>query len=144
MFNDLKHGKGKEYYKNGNIQYEGDFIKDKYEGNGKYIYEDDNYYIGQLFNGLKHGKCKEYYKNGNIQYEGDFIKDKYEGIGIYIYENGNYYIGQWFNGLEHGKGNIIRMVILNMMVILSKINMKEMENIFLKMVNIILDNVWMV
>ena len=35
---------------------------------------------------------------------------------------------------------IIRMVILNMMVNLLMIKEKEMENIFGKMVNIILDN----
>ena len=36
--------------------------------------------------------------------------------------------------------NIIKMEKLNMMAILLMINMKVMENIFLKMVNIILDN----
>ena len=40
--------------------------------------------------------------------------------------------------------NIIKMVILNTMVILLIINLKEMENIFMKMVNIILDNYWMI
>ena len=39
--------------------------------------------------------------------------------------------------------NIIKMEILNMMVILLMINMKEMENIIGKMVNIILDNIKM-
>ena len=36
--------------------------------------------------------------------------------------------------------NIIQMEILNMKVIGLMINQKEMENIFMKMVNIILDN----
>ena len=31
--NNLINGKGTVYYKNGNIHYEGGFIKDKYEGN---------------------------------------------------------------------------------------------------------------
>ena len=44
--NGLKHGKGIEYYKNGSIKYEGDFVIDKYEGNGKYNWESGNYYIG--------------------------------------------------------------------------------------------------
>ena len=30
-------GKGKEYYKNGDIKYEGDFVDGKREGKGKYI-----------------------------------------------------------------------------------------------------------
>ena len=33
------------YYSNGNIQYEGDWINDKREGNGKGIWETGEYYI---------------------------------------------------------------------------------------------------
>ena len=79
--NYLKHGEGIYYYKNGNIKYEGDFIDDEYEGNGKKYYEDGQYYIGQFKKGFKHGKGIHYYKNGNIKYEGDFIDDDYEGHG---------------------------------------------------------------
>ena len=75
----FKNGKGKVYYKNGNIKYDGGFVNDKYEGNGKYIYESGDYYIGQFLNGLKHGKGKEYFKNGIIKYDGDFINDKFGG-----------------------------------------------------------------
>ena len=71
----VKAGKGIAYYKNGNIKFEGDFINDKYEGNGKYIFENGNYYIGEFKNDLKHGKGIIYYKNGNIKYEGDFSND---------------------------------------------------------------------
>ena len=81
--NGNKHGKGKIYYKNGDIKYDGDFVNDKYEGHGKYIYEDGKYYIGQWLNGHKHGKGKVYYKNGDIKYDGDFVNDKYQNI-LYI------------------------------------------------------------
>ena len=37
--------------------------------------------------------------------------------------------------------NIIKMVILNMMMILLTVNMKDMQNILMKMGNIILDNI---
>ena len=37
--NDQKHGKGKIYYNNGDIKYDGDFVNGKFEGNGKYIWE---------------------------------------------------------------------------------------------------------
>ena len=76
MLNSKAYVKGIIYYKNGNIKYEGDFINDKYEGNGKYIYENGEYYIGEFKNGLKHGKGIEYYKNGNIKYDGYFINGK--------------------------------------------------------------------
>ena len=40
--------------------------------------------------------------------------------------------------------NIMKMEILNMKVILLMIIMKDMENIFVKMVIIILDNFWII
>ena len=80
--NDKKHGKGNIYYKKGNIKYDGDFVNDKYERNGKYICENGEYYIGQWLNDKKHGKGKEYYKNGDIKYEGDFVNDIYQNFII--------------------------------------------------------------
>ena len=56
---------------------------------GKYIYEDDKYYIGEFKDNIPNGKGIKYYKNGNIQYEGDFINGKFEGNGKYYYENIN-------------------------------------------------------
>ena len=49
------------YYKNGNIYYDGDYINDKSEGNGKTILEDCQYYIGEWKNGKGHGKGILYY-----------------------------------------------------------------------------------
>ena len=71
--NDKRNGKGQEFYKNGNLKYEGNFANDCFEGYGKGIYEDGKYYIGEWKNGKQNGKGKEYYKNGNLQYEGNFI-----------------------------------------------------------------------
>ena len=45
---DLRNGKGIEYYSNGKIMYEGDWLNDNYEGNGKEFFEDGEYYIGQI------------------------------------------------------------------------------------------------
>ena len=104
--NGLRCGKGTEYYKNGDIKYEGYFVNDKYEGDGKYIYENGNYYIGPFMNGLSHGKGILYYKNGSVKYEGNFVNDKYDGYGKYVSEDGNYYLGQFLNSLKHGKGKV--------------------------------------
>ena len=71
------HGKGTLFYKDDNIKYEGDFIKDKFEGYGKYIFKNGNYYIGQWLNGLMNGEGTYFYKNGNIKYKEKFINDKY-------------------------------------------------------------------
>ena len=104
FLNGLKHGKGKLYYKDNTIKYEGDFANDKYEGKGKYIYKSGNFYIGDFLNGLRHGKGIEYYKNNTIKYEGNLVNDEYEGKGKYIWEDGEYYIGDFLKGLKHGKG----------------------------------------
>ena len=60
-----------------NIKYEGDFINDKRDGNGKNIFENGYYYIGQFKNGLRNGKGILYYSKGNIKYEGNWIKDEF-------------------------------------------------------------------
>ena len=110
--NDLPNGKGIKYYSNGNILYEGDFINDKFEGKGKYIYDDGDYK-----NGLRNGKGIIYYKNGNIMSEGGYINDKKGGMeNIFgkivhiILEN-----GKMVQFMEKGL-SIIQMEKLDMMV----------------------------
>ena len=73
--------------------YDGDWVDGKREGNGKYIYEDDRYYIGQFKNNAPNGKGIEYDKNGKIIFDGNWVNGH---IDIekeqYIYENELYYI----------------------------------------------------
>ena len=84
FLDDLRHGKGILYYKNGNIKYDGNFVKDKFEGNGKYIWEDGVYYIGQWLNSLKHGKGKLYSKNGTILYVVILLMIRLKVMEIYL------------------------------------------------------------
>ena len=67
-------GEGREFYENGKLKYEGNFINDLYEGDGKYFYENDDVYIGQFKNGKANG-------DGCIIREGIILS---EGV----YENG--------------------------------------------------------
>ena len=55
IINELKrNGKGIEYYKNGEIKYEGNFVDDEYDGDdGWFHYENGDIYIGQFKNGKK-------------------------------------------------------------------------------------------
>ena len=75
----MNNGKGKLFYKNGNIKYEGSWVDKKAEGNGIFFYENGDYYIGEFKNGEMNGKGKLYFKNGNIKFEGNFLNNKYEG-----------------------------------------------------------------
>ena len=93
-----------ELNENINEPNEGNFINGKLEGNGKYIYKNGNYYIGQFKNDKFNGKGILYNKNGNIIYEGDFINGKIEGNGKHFYKNGQYYVGQFKNNKRNGKG----------------------------------------
>ena len=61
--NDLKHGKGKYTYKNGDV-YEGDFVNGVMTGKGKYTWkESGNVYEGDFLNGEKTGKGKFIWRN---------------------------------------------------------------------------------
>ena len=46
--------------------FEGEFLNDNFLGNGKFINEDGEYYIGQFFNSFLYGKGIVYYKDGTI------------------------------------------------------------------------------
>ena len=46
-------GIGKEYYKNGELKFEGEFL-----------------------NGLRNGKGKEYYENNKLKFEGEYLNGK--------------------------------------------------------------------
>ena len=72
-----RNGEGKEYYKNGNLKYEGNFLNDLYDDvNGKYYYENGDVYIGQFKNGEKYGEGLTYNKEGELINVDEYKKDK--------------------------------------------------------------------
>ena len=122
LYNNKKHGKGKEYYNNGKLRFEGEYQNGlKYEGkfytrsgkeysiekgNGKAKeYNELNTLIfdGEYLNGEKNGKVKEYDSNGKIKFDGEYIKGEKNGKakeynnGILIFD------GEYLNGEKNGK-----------------------------------------
>lgn len=72
-----RNGKGKEYYPNGNLKYEGNFLNDKYDdNNGFFIFENGNQYIGQFKNGKRNGSGYIVDKNNNLILSGFFENDE--------------------------------------------------------------------
>ena len=67
--NGKRNGKGKEYYKNGKLKFEGEYL-----------------------NGEINGKAKEYFKNDKLRFEGEYLNGKkwsgkgYNMIGNLAYE----------------------------------------------------------
>ena len=71
-------GKGKEYYGNQKLKYEGEYLNGEKNGEGILYYRLSGYinYIGNFKDGKKDGQGKEYDNWGNLIYEGLFSNDK--------------------------------------------------------------------
>ena len=99
--NGIPENKGIRYYTNGT--YQGDFINNKREGKGIYLYNDGAKYEGDYKDDFKNGKGIYSYKDGS-KYEGDWVKGLIEGKGILYYSNKDKYVGEFKNDLKEGRG----------------------------------------
>ena len=85
-------------------QYEGEWMDDMKHGKGTFYYKNGNKYSGQFSNNLRNGYGIMYYSNGD-KYEGDWKFNKKNGFGIYINnKENNIYIGYWMNNKKEGPG----------------------------------------
>jgi antitoxin component YwqK of YwqJK toxin-antitoxin module/ankyrin repeat protein len=98
-------GKGKLYDKNRKLKYDGEFKDGKYNGKGKLYWEDGKRrYEGEFKDGAFFGKGKEYYRNDKLRYDGEY-KDGKPVEGRLFDESGNLkYEGQFLNFEYNGKG----------------------------------------
>ena len=78
----MKKGNGfiKEYYDNGKIKFEGEYLNGEINGKGKEYYLDDYMdnvlkFEGEYLSGKKHGRGKKYDNNKQLIYEGEYIYD---------------------------------------------------------------------
>lgn len=77
FFEDLKHGKGKVYSREGVLEAEGHFKEDVMTGHGTLYYGNGQAsYIGDLVQGKKHGRGDYFNEEGKIIYSGEFINDE--------------------------------------------------------------------
>ena len=102
----FKEGKGIEYYENGNKLYEGYYKLGKWDGKGiKYYINGNKAYEEEYKDGFPNGKGIGYYENGNKLHEGEYKDDFANGKGIEYYENGNkLYKGYYKLGKRDWKG----------------------------------------
>ncbi|MFE3576065.1 AAA family ATPase [Lysinibacillus sp. NPDC059133] len=74
FFEDMEHGKGKNYSRQGVLESEGQFKEDAMTGQGTLYYANGQAsYIGELVNGEKHGRGDYFNEEGKIIYSGEFI-----------------------------------------------------------------------
>eukprot|EP00347_Sterkiella_histriomuscorum_P003668 403363404 len=101
----LRHGPGIIIYPNGS-KYEGEFIKDKQTGEGRFWTEFGDYYEGNFLNNQKHGQGLFVARYGLI-YDGEFKNNVEHGRGIKIWPDGSCYMGEINEGRIHGFGRYI-------------------------------------
>ncbi len=102
-----RNGKGREYYGNGILRYEGEYVNDRWEGQGILYWEDGRHrrYEGSFAGGKMTGKGKMYDKRGVLLYEGDVVNGCREGQGTHYREDGSrWYEGGFAKGEWNGKG----------------------------------------
>ena len=113
----MENGNIREFYGDGNLIFEGEYLNGKRNGKGKeYHYLDGRLeYEGEYLNGKKYGKGKEY-KLGELEFEGEYLYDyklkgKYYIRGYLEYE-GEYLYNKKYNWKGYDKnGNIIYELI---------------------------------
>ena len=90
----------------GSTQYEGEFVKGKPQGAGKFWNENgDLVHEGEYFGGVYHGIGTSYGDGGIKRYEGMYRRGNKSGKGKLFNDEGDVeYQGQWFSGELDGKG----------------------------------------
>uniref|UniRef100_A0A5F9C3A7 MORN repeat-containing protein 3 n=1 Tax=Oryctolagus cuniculus TaxID=9986 RepID=A0A5F9C3A7_RABIT len=133
----MKHGKGTQFWKKKGAIYEGDWKYGKRDGYGtlslpdqeagKYqrvysgwwknnkksgygiqFYGPKEYYEGEWCGDQRSGWGRMYYSNGDI-YEGQWWNDQHEGEGMLRLKNGNRYEGYWQRGMKNGHGRFFHL-----------------------------------
>ena len=70
-------GEGKDYYEDGKIKYEGNFVDDEYDDEkGKFYDESGNKYEGKFTKGKKNGEFSIYDKEGELIHKNKYEDDK--------------------------------------------------------------------
>ena len=97
--------KGKEYYKNGKLRFEGEYLYDK-KWNGK-GYDMEGNKIYELING--NGPVIEYQQDYDYpSFKGEYLDGKRNSKGKEYYYNKIQFDGEYLNGKRNGKGKEYR------------------------------------
>ena len=89
--------------------YEGEWLDNMYEGQGKVRYTNGNTYAGGWKANLQHGQGKQVWISGST-YEGEWKEGYQHGHGVYTLAGTttgfNVYDGQWERGRKEGRGKL--------------------------------------
>ena len=68
----MKYGKYKEYFDNGKLKFEGEYLLGERHGKGKEYKNGKLRFEGEYLNGKRNGKGKEYNDKGELIFEGEY------------------------------------------------------------------------
>ena len=72
----------RNYYNNGEIEFEGEYVNGEKNGKGKdFNYNGKIRFEGHKQNGKRNGIGKEFYTNGEVDYEGEYVDGEKSGKG---------------------------------------------------------------
>jgi hypothetical protein len=103
---DKKEGEGKIKYKLKDDYYEGNFSNDAINGNGTYIWANKHTYTGNFVDGKMEGKGTYKWPSGE-EYTGDYQNNIKMGMGVFKWPNGKIFEGPFVNGNPNGEGKLI-------------------------------------
>merc|ERR1711973_646727 len=81
----LRHGQGTYFSKANGFKYEGRYEKDMKHGKGKYTYPNGDIYQGQWNEGVRHGKGSYKYKDDGGVYEGEWVDGIKQGFCMVLH-----------------------------------------------------------
>ena len=129
IFKGHRNGKGKEYYYNGKLKFEGEYLNGKKNGEGKEYYDNGKLrFKGEYLNSYKL-RGKEYV-NEILFYEGEYLYNKkFDGIikdenGIIELKNGNGKVKEYYsNGeLEMEMESFIIITVKNILKVIIRMD----------------------
>jgi hypothetical protein len=84
--------------------YEGEFVMDRKEGQGKLIFNDGRFFTGRFQNyQMREGKL--HFQDASF-YQGLLRDGKRSGFGLYVFSDQSQYEGQWESDCMHGRGRM--------------------------------------
>ena len=92
---------------NTGARYAGEWVNDKFEGQGTYVYREGAKYTGEFRNNRRNGKGTFTYRDG-ATYVGEYKDDMRSGRGTFTFPNGAKYVGEYLNDKQHGQGTEYR------------------------------------
>ena len=98
----LKQGEGTYVWENGD-KYLGHFAADRPDGKGRYQFANGDAYEGDVQLGVIVGRGAYTTKSGDV-FEGSFANGKPNGVGIYRFASGDRYEGEMAAGVIQGRG----------------------------------------